>query len=118
MRALYYPAQALRDEGLRARIMKNYDLDFDVNVLPRPFLKPVLIVCGTQDDMTGYRDAWKLMDIFPRATYAVLDRSGHLVNIENPQLFEALAEDWLRRVEECLDPQPAPARPPGNSDGH
>lgn len=103
LRALYFPAQSVRDEGLRARIIANYDLPFDVNALPRPFAKPALIVCGTQDDMTGYRDAWKLMDVFPRATYAVLDRAGHLVNLEHPELFEALAGDWLKRVEECLE---------------
>ena len=109
LRALYYPAQALRDEALRARIVANYDLPFDVNALPQPFDKPVLIVCGTQDDMTGFRDAWKLMDIFPRATYAVLDRSGHLVNLEHPGLFEALAEDWLQRVEENLSLRRTPS---------
>jgi pimeloyl-ACP methyl ester carboxylesterase len=101
MRESYYPALALRDLALRDRIVGNYDLPFDVNALPEPFTKPVLIVCGTQDDMTGYRDAWQLMDVFPHATYAVLDRAGHLVNLEQQALFEALATEWLCRVEEC-----------------
>lgn len=102
LRESYYPALALRDEALRARIIQNYDLPFDVNALSEPFTKPVLIVCATQDDTTGYRDAWKMMDVFQRATYAVLDRSGHLVNLEQQALFEALAEEWLCRVEESL----------------
>jgi len=99
LRKTYFPALALRDAKLRDRIVQNYDLPFDVNDLPRPFHKPVLIVTGRQDDVTGYLDAWKMMDTFPRATFAVLDRSGHLVQLEQATLFKALAEEWLQRVE-------------------
>lgn len=105
MRSYYYPALAIRDEALRDRIIANYDLPFDVNALPVPFTKPVLILCGRQDDVTGYLDAWKMMDIFPRATFAVLDRAGHLVNLEQRALFEALAEEWLQRTEESVSPR-------------
>jgi pimeloyl-ACP methyl ester carboxylesterase len=102
MRETYYPAIALGDGELRTRIIQNYDFEFDVNQLPQPFTKPVLIVTGTQDDVTGYRDAWKMMDVFPRATFAVLDRAGHLLSLEQGELLLALVDEWLRRVEEFV----------------
>jgi len=100
LRANYFPALALRDVRLRDRIVQNYDFAFDVNELPRPFGKPVLIVTGRQDDVTGFRDAWKIIDNFPRATFAVLDKAGHLLPLEQEKLFMALADEWLQRVEE------------------
>ena len=43
--------------------------------------------------------------MYPRATFAVLDRAGHFVNIEQyvlqDVLCQALMREWLDRVEEC-----------------
>ena len=40
------------------------------------------------------------LDHYPRATFAVLDRAGHFVNIEQDVLCQALMSEWLDRVEE------------------
>jgi hypothetical protein len=50
--------------------------------------------------MVGYRDAWGILENFPRATFAVLDRSGHFLEIEQQDLLSALAGEWLDRVEQ------------------
>lgn len=50
--------------------------------------------------LSGYRDAWGILEKYPRATFAVLDRAGHGVAGEQPVLFEALVGDWLDRVSE------------------
>jgi hypothetical protein len=50
--------------------------------------------------VVGYRDAWGILEHYPRATFAVLDRTGHLLAVEHEALFRALAGDWLDRVEE------------------
>ena len=60
---------------------------------------PVLIVTGRQDSSTGFRDAWRLLDHYPHATFAVLDRAGHNGHIEQPAIFGALILEWLDRVE-------------------
>jgi pimeloyl-ACP methyl ester carboxylesterase len=60
---------------------------------------PVLIFTGRQDSSTGFRDAWPLLDHYPNATFAVLDRAGHTGHIEQPAVFRALVEEWLDRVE-------------------
>jgi pimeloyl-ACP methyl ester carboxylesterase len=69
-----------------------------VDDLPQPFLDPVLILTGKQDDRVGYIDAWSLLDRYPRGTFAVLDKAGHDLQIEQPELFEGLVKEWLNRV--------------------
>lgn len=78
-----------------------YALTFDVDALPEPFPRPALIVCGRQDSVTGYRDAWELLDRYPRATFAVLDRAGHLTEETEP-LLHLLTQNWLDRVAESV----------------
>lgn len=64
------------------------------------FYKPTLILTGRQDRAVGYLDAWDLMENFPRATFAVLDRAGHFLSIEQRDLMQALINEWLNRIEE------------------
>ncbi|THV40188.1 alpha/beta fold hydrolase [Glycomyces buryatensis] len=63
---------------------------------------PSVIITGRQDSSTGYADTYSLLDHYPRATFAVLDRAGHNAQIEQPDLFNALIGEWLNRVEEAL----------------
>jgi pimeloyl-ACP methyl ester carboxylesterase len=96
------PAGLQADRAFLQNIEKRYAFSFDVDQLSQPFTKPVLILSGRQDATTGYQDAWKISDQYPRATFAVLDRAGHDLTIEQCLLFEALMENWLKRVEEEL----------------
>ena len=65
----------------------------------RPFPGPVLILSGRQEP-TGYRHLGQWLDSYPRGTLAVLDRTGHLLFAEQPELLAALAGEWLDRVQE------------------
>lgn len=89
------------DLGFRDRIRADplkYALGTDVDAVAEPFSKPALIVTGRQDAVVGYQDAWRILDNFPHATFAVLDRAGHLTE-EKEDLIRALMHDWLDRVE-------------------
>lgn len=59
---------------------------------------PVLVLAGRQDAVVGYREQWGLAQRFPHATYAVIDAAGHNLQIEQPEVFEALVRAWLVRV--------------------
>lgn len=61
---------------------------------------PALILTGRQDSGLGYAGQWDLIEHYPRATFAVLDRAGHALPHEQPDLVEALMGEWLRRVRE------------------
>jgi pimeloyl-ACP methyl ester carboxylesterase len=64
------------------------------------FVKPTLIVVGRQDSVVGYKDVWQFIDGFPRATFAVLDYSGHALGVgERNTVFRALVNDWIDRLE-------------------
>jgi pimeloyl-ACP methyl ester carboxylesterase len=78
---------------------EKYAFSFDVDDVSEPFLGPSLIITGRQDAMVGYRDAWSILEKYPRATYVVLDRAGHVLE-EKAGLVNALMKEWLDRVEE------------------
>jgi pimeloyl-ACP methyl ester carboxylesterase len=63
---------------------------FEADTLPAPFGGPTLIITARQDHLCGYRDAWDLLDNYPRATFAVLDRAGHFVGFEQAELCQTL----------------------------
>jgi len=86
------------DQPFLEKISQRYALSFDVDNLQTPFTKPVLMLTGHQDSDVGYRDQWKLLQNYPRATFAVLDGAGHGLAIEQAGLFERLTEEWLDRL--------------------
>jgi pimeloyl-ACP methyl ester carboxylesterase len=96
-------SDGLFDETFLSKIVDdpvNNNFSFAVDTLPKPFPAPALIVAGRQDSVVGYRDAWNILENYPRGTFAILDRMGHLMVAEQEELFQALAGEWLDRVEE------------------
>jgi len=59
---------------------------------------PVLIVAGDEDDGVLETDLM-LKRTLPRCGLAVLPRSGHVTNLEEPALFNLLVEQFLSQVE-------------------
>ncbi|MBH5320343.1 alpha/beta hydrolase [Paenibacillus sp. GSMTC-2017] len=77
-----------------------YGFTFDVDKLDTKFTEPVLLLLGSQDSVVGYKDAWSILDNFTRATFAVIDRAGHNLQLEQEEVFNCLVSEWLRRVDE------------------
>ena len=80
---------------------ENYAFSFDVDALSGPFPGPSLIITGRQDSVAGYRDAWNILENYPRASYIVLDRAGHPLE-DSSELVNVLIREWLDRVEEYV----------------
>jgi pimeloyl-ACP methyl ester carboxylesterase len=89
----------LADASHQERLEAAGPSSFEVTPLV-PFDGPTLIITARQDQIVGYQDAWSLLDNYPRATFAVLDRAGHFVPIEQDALCHTLMREWLDRVEE------------------
>jgi pimeloyl-ACP methyl ester carboxylesterase len=81
---------------------KGYAFSFDVDNTYNNFEKPTLFFLGRQDSGVGYQDAWKLIEKYPRATFAVVDKAGHIAQIEQEELFNSLVNNWLDRVEDYI----------------
>jgi pimeloyl-ACP methyl ester carboxylesterase len=90
-------------EVLRYQV-KNYTFSFPVDQLPQPFAGPSLILTGRQDSGGGYRDQYKFLEQYPRASFVILDMCGHILQIEQAGLFDALVNEWLDRVSWSLSP--------------
>ncbi len=97
IRNLIVPAVRLADHQFLDRVAgSRLSLDPEAE----PIGCPTLIVCGRQDASVGYRDAWELVERYPRATFAVLDGAGHLLgSAEEVDLFRRLVGEWLDRID-------------------
>jgi len=70
----------------------------DVDRVEQPYRQPALMVMGRQDSLVGYRDHWQVIENFPRASFVILDKAGHNMQIEQEVVFHALVVEWLERV--------------------
>jgi pimeloyl-ACP methyl ester carboxylesterase len=102
------PAVASADHAFLERLRQQYAFSFDVDSLPAPFPAPALFLTGRHDNWCGNREAYELLDRYPRATFATLDRAGHALAIEQKALYRALVGEWLDRVEEYSTMAPHP----------
>lgn len=90
----------IRSDPLRYRLT----VPLEENEEGAKFPAPALIVTGRQDGHVGYRDALRLLNWYPRATFAVLDRAEHELPLDDQRgLFENLVRDWLARVVEWCE---------------
>jgi pimeloyl-ACP methyl ester carboxylesterase len=89
----------IANSGFLQSLMKNgYGFSFDVDKINKKFDKPTLMLLGKQDNCVGYKDAWNVLENFPRATFTILDGAGHNLQIEQEELFNSLIHEWLVRV--------------------
>jgi pimeloyl-ACP methyl ester carboxylesterase len=99
-RAVIAPAVEAADHAFLNRLAQPETFSFEAELDNVTFDKPALILTGRQDNVCGYQQAWEMAAHFPRATFAVLDRAGHCLTMEQEGLFRALVAEWLGRVEE------------------
>ena len=74
------------------------ELNFDIK--STYYNEPVCILTGRQDAEVGYKDAFALINNFPKATFCVLDNASHNLQIEQKDIFTVFVEDWLNRIKE------------------
>ena len=80
--------------GYQARRPSLYDLTAEMQHMR----VPTLIMAGDEEEPC--LEACLLMKrCIPSAGLAILPRSGHGINLEEPALFNALVEDFLHQVE-------------------
>jgi pimeloyl-ACP methyl ester carboxylesterase len=93
------PAIRAADPDAVRRIEAHYAFE-RIDLSRSSFDKPTLIVAGRQDSTVGYRDSWRILDRYPRATFAVLDGAGHNAHVERLDVVLRLLADWLARVDD------------------
>lgn len=100
----WFKRPVLGDEKFLAQLNeKNNYIPFDVEKLPKLFEFPSLIITGRQDAITGYQQPMGILQNYPQATFAVLDRAGHGLIWEQEKLIISFIGEWLDRVEENIN---------------
>jgi len=95
------PGMRDKDDGFTGRLMKEgYAFSFDVDKPEKPFERPSLVFTGHQDASVGFKDALRIIDNYPRGTFALLDRAGHGLEVEQETIFNCLVNEWLDRTDE------------------
>ncbi len=95
------PGIRSEDTAFIERLKKDgYTFSFDVDKLDHQFDKPSLMLAGRQDTPVGYADLLKIIENYPRGTFAILDRAGHGLQIEQEAVFNCMVNEWLDRVVE------------------
>jgi len=64
-----------------------------------PFDRPACFFLGRQDSSVGWRDALRLAELYPRASYHILDAAGHNAQIEEEGAFSAAFGAWIADCE-------------------
>jgi pimeloyl-ACP methyl ester carboxylesterase len=94
--------------GVQARRPSLYDLEAELKALDTP----VLVMTGDEDDHCLQPGIF-LKRTIPRCGLAVLPKSGHTLNLEEPELFNRLVGDFIAQVEagrwDRRDPRADPA---------
>jgi pimeloyl-ACP methyl ester carboxylesterase len=91
------PAIPLVDDSSLTRIFSRWGLR-ERPEAAKAYLHPSLVLAGRQDATAGHTGARELIEHIPRGTLAILDRAGHALMHEQPQLMQALVAEWLTRV--------------------
>jgi len=95
------PGFKMADKNFVSNFRKNgYGFTFENQLKELEFTNPVCILTGKQDDGVGYEDTWELLKHLPRLTFTVLDNAGHLLQIENEEIFNVHLSGWLKRIKE------------------
>jgi 2-hydroxy-6-oxonona-2,4-dienedioate hydrolase len=59
---------------------------------------PTCLIWGEEDRITPLDVAWRFYALIPRSDLFLIPRCGHAPMLEQPQSFNALLVDWLRRT--------------------
>jgi pimeloyl-ACP methyl ester carboxylesterase len=80
--------------GVQMRRPSLYDLEAEFRALKAP----VLVMVGDEDDHC-LQPGLFLKRTIPRSALAVFPKSGHTLNLEEPDLFNRLVADFIAQVE-------------------
>ncbi|HNO86250.1 MAG TPA: alpha/beta fold hydrolase, partial [Anaerolineales bacterium] len=68
---------------------------FDVTAQLSGIQRPTLIICGAEDVMTPPRFSQSLSDQIPNSRLHILEKTGHMVTLEQPELVVELLKQFM-----------------------
>ncbi|OCN01952.1 2-hydroxy-6-oxo-6-phenylhexa-2,4-dienoate hydrolase [Clostridium sp. W14A] len=90
---------SIANEPFLKRLRKKYSFSFEVDdPFYAKFQRTTLMIAGRQDSCVGYRDLFKIIENYPKASLAILNNAGHNLQIEQPEVFSHLVSEWLKQL--------------------
>ena len=89
------PALASADWDFLNNVLEG-SFAFDPDELEESCQIPCLIIAAKQDTEVGFRDQFDLMDKYTNSTYVAVEKAGHNLQIEQPEIFESIVISWLK----------------------
>lgn len=86
------------NEFMCKKLKGKFGFDIDAMARKNPFSGPVMILLGRCDTAVGYEDQFKWLDMYPHASYAVMDGAGHNMGVDRPELFEGFIKGFLNSL--------------------
>lgn len=86
------------NEFLHKKFHGVFGFDIDAAFRKKPYPGPVLIVCGKYDTAVGYEDQQNWLNLYPCATYHVIDKAGHNIFVDRPDEFDMIVSDWISQL--------------------
>ena len=88
------PALASADWDFLNNILEG-SFSFNPDDLEEPCHIPCLIIAAKQDTEVGYKDQFDLMEKYTNVTYIAVEKAGHNLQIEQPEIFKSIVKSWL-----------------------
>ena len=60
---------------------------------------PACLIAGENDTNAPHRTMQKMAEKMPNAEFHLIEKAGHLVNLETPQETNAIVENFLEKSE-------------------
>jgi 3-oxoadipate enol-lactonase len=61
--------------------------------------EPALVLCGSEDKITPPALSRELANLIPRASFKLIEGAGHIANLEKPDEFNRLVDEFIRELE-------------------
>jgi pimeloyl-ACP methyl ester carboxylesterase len=86
----------ISDKDFLNRVQEKYEFTKNIDSYEKEIEIPVIILTGKQDSVVGYEDAYSIINNYKRVSYLALDGAGHNLQIEQPEVFHSLFNNWLK----------------------
>jgi len=57
-----------------------------------------LIIAAAQDQMRSIDEAKELQEFIPQASLKIIENSGHMLPLEQPEILAQTVSDWLSQL--------------------
>lgn len=88
------------DMAMIGRVYDELFKPYDLAQRPGEITVPVLVVHGRYDYLAPYTLWEERLNVLPRHTFALLERSGHTPPLDEPERFDETLLDWVHGLED------------------